>query len=113
MRDCTVRAPPDFRCNHKAAAPSSPTPSFSAKGAPGGGVDAKASGEESQQGLNALHQLCDGAHGEETSPRPYGPPLLRALATLVKGCTVSVYLGLSESAYTRGLYILRLPFLRV
>ena len=52
---------------------------------------------------DVLHQLCDGAHvalplpdraahwlagaayGEETPPRPYGPPLLRALATLVEG----------------------------
>ncbi len=57
-----MSAPPDFRCNHKAAAPSSPTPSFSAKGAPGGGVDAKASGEESQQWPDALHQLCGGAY---------------------------------------------------
>ena len=34
---------------------------------------------------DALHQLRDGAHGEETPPRPYGPPLLRALATLIEG----------------------------
>ncbi len=34
---------------------------------------------------DVLHLLCEGAHGEETAPGPCGPPLLRALATLVEG----------------------------
>ncbi len=61
-------APPHSRCKHKAAAPPSPTPSFSAIGAPGGGVDAEASGEESLHTPDVLYKLCDGAYGKETPP---------------------------------------------
>ena len=63
MRDCTVRAPRDFRCNHKAVELSSPTTSFSAEGAPGGGVDAKASGEESMRGPDGLHHFAVALRG--------------------------------------------------
>ena len=33
----------------------------------------------------AGHWFVGTPYGEETPPRPYGPPLLRALATLVEG----------------------------